>query len=142
MAIADTISLKKLIGVLQLWYEMDPPKSVVPTALALKGVHFDFIVAYAPSKIPLIRICSHLTSRLAGRAMAGCSISEAPNTHWMNSLLGQLQVARYARNLVYQVDRETMGYHLSNIHRLIVPLTLDGQVIDEYLVASQAIAAQ
>jgi hypothetical protein len=31
--------------------------------------------------------------------------------------LGQIQALRYARNLVYKVDRETVGHHFNNIHR-------------------------
>jgi hypothetical protein len=137
-----TPSLKKLMGVIQLWLDMDPPKSVVPTALALKGVQFDHIAIVQLGKIPVVRVGSHLTAHLAGCSMGGRSISDAPNAKWMGSILDQLQAVRSARNLVYRVDHELVDGHFSNVHRLVIPLSSDGRVIDEFVVASQVVPAQ
>jgi hypothetical protein len=134
-----TPSLKRLIATLELWLNMDPPKLVAPTALALRGVHFDLIAIAELGETPIVRICSNLTARLAGCSMNGRFISEAPNAQWASLLLGKMQAVRYARNLIYNVDRESVGDHFTNIHRLVIPLSIDGKNIDEFLVGSEAV---
>jgi hypothetical protein len=121
---------------------MDPPKWITPTELALKNVHFDHVVLDRSREAPVSRVCSDLTARLAGRSMNGRSISEAPNVQWTRSILGQLQAVRSTQNLVYRVDRELVDGQPNNIHRLVIPLSFDGRLIDEYIVASQAVSAQ
>lgn len=135
-------TLKKLTGTIQLWCDMVPPQFVAPAALDLKGVHFDLLIADELGSVTTFKVCSYLTARLAGCSMLGRSITDAPNAHWVGSLLEQLRAVRYAQNLIYNVSRELVDNHLSSVHRLIIPLSLDGRVIDEYCVASQTTPAQ
>lgn len=74
-----TPSLKRPIVTLELWLGMDPPKLVVPTVLALSGVHFDLIESVECQR-SVVQIHSSLTARLAGYSMNGRFISDAPNT--------------------------------------------------------------
>lgn len=137
-----TPSFKRLIATFELWLGIDPPKLVAPTALAIRGIHFDLIEIAELEERPMLRVCSSLSARLAGAIMSGRFISEAPNTQWANSLLDQTQAARYARNLVYDVDHGIVDGHFANVHRLVIPLSVDGTIIDKYLIASGAVAAK
>lgn len=137
-----TPSLKRLIGVIQLWLDTIPPKSVALTALGFKDVHFDHVVFDDLGDSHVVRVGSQLTTHLAGRPMSGRLVSEAPNARWVHSILSQLQAVRSAQDLMYTVDHELVDGQFSNIHRLIIPLSLDRKLVDEFIVASQATPAQ
>lgn len=137
-----TPTLKQLIAMLEVWLRLDPPEFVTPAAPPLKALHFDLVEAVEAHHTPVLRVCSYLTSRLAGCSMRGRFISEAPNVRWSGLLRDQLDAARLARNLNYQVVREMVDDGFANVHRVVIPLSFDGRIVEGYVIATEAVLAQ
>ena len=137
-----TPTLKKLIATLEVWRRMDPPEFVAPAALALRTLHFDLMETVDLHQTPVVRVCSNFTVRVAGCSMKGRFISEAPNVRWSGLLLDQIKAVRLARNLNYKVVRETVDDHFASVHRVVIPLSFDGRIIEEYLIVTEAVPDQ
>jgi hypothetical protein len=102
-----------------------------------EAVHFDLVVTVDLHQTPVVRVCSNLAVRVAGCSMKGRFISEAPNV-----LLDQIKTVRLARNLNYKVVQETVDDHFASVHRVVIPLSFDGRIIEEYVIVTEVVPDQ